>query len=224
MAEVALVEILNQARDELWDLDDSTTDADLWASPLGRFVAAFQSLSEPQQGMRLLALFAARRAVACWQLYCDDTTPLDGVHTAERVLDGSAPASDLQRFLLPANPSYRGVPIVDCRECDTSCAAAAVAHMARLIMNAAPRDLAICISAADMALDQSPLGRRDQFRRWLIETAIPVALDQRALTAEETSRFRDFSPAEIEVDREAEHPPPSDEAPPRWRPWWQFWK
>ena len=38
--------------------------------------------------MRLLALFAARRAVACWQLYCDDTSPLDGVRTAERVLEG----------------------------------------------------------------------------------------------------------------------------------------
>ena len=68
MAEVALVEILKQERDELWDLEDSTTDAELWASPLGRFVAGFQSLAEPQHGMRLLALFAARRAVATWQL------------------------------------------------------------------------------------------------------------------------------------------------------------
>src|SRR5262249_49946812 len=175
-------------RDDIWDLEEATADDRLWASPLGRFVAGVRDASQSQRTMHLLALFAARRALACWQLYCDGTAPLDGVRAAERVLRGHTPSSALRSFVEPAVPSYRGTRIVDCRECDTSCAAAAVAHMARFIAEGNPRDLAICLSAADMAFDQSPLVHRDQFRRWLIEVAIPVALEARDLTEEEPYR------------------------------------
>jgi hypothetical protein len=53
-----------------------------------------------------------------------------------------------------------------------------------------------------MAFDQSPLVRRDQFRQWLIEVAVPAALDERKLTEEEQARFRDYSLADLVVDRD----------------------
>ena len=174
-------------------MDDSTPDDRLWASPIGRFVAGVRDRSRNPRAMRLLALFAARRAIACWLLYCDGTTPVEGIEATERVLERDAPVSDLQPFFEPAAPSCQGVPIVDCRACDTGCAATAVAHMARLVARGDARDLALCLSAADMAFDQSPLAPRDQFRRWLIEVAVPAALDERTLTEEEQSRFRDYS-------------------------------
>jgi hypothetical protein len=67
--------------------------------------------------------------------------------------------------------------------------------MARLLFDRNPRDLAICLSAADMAFDQSPLVNRDHFRRWLIEVAAPAAIAHRSLTHEEAARFRDYTPA-----------------------------
>jgi hypothetical protein len=199
----SIAEILSLSRDQIWDLDESVADSDFWASPLGTFVIAFKALTQNEGSLHRLALFAARRGVACWRLYCDGTTPLDGVTAAEQYLAGRAPNSALGQFSEPAIPSFRGTPIVDCRECDTSCAAAAVAHMARLIVGNDLRDLAMCLARADMAFDQSPLASRDQFRRWLIEVAIPVALEPRDLTDEEASRFRDYSLADLDHEREA---------------------
>ena len=77
--------------------------------------------------------------------------------------------------------------------------------MARLLVNRNPRDLAICLSAADMAFDQSPLVERDHFRRWLIEVATPAAIAQRSLTDEEAARFRDYEEADLVRDREQQH-------------------
>jgi hypothetical protein len=202
MGDAAPVEILRRSAEENWDLGESTTDSRLWASPLGRFVAAFRNSVQGLTALHWLALFAARRALACWQLYCDGTIPLEGVRTAEQFLRGQVPSSALRTFMEPARPSYRGTPIVDCRECDTGSAAKAVACMARLIADGNLRDLAICLSVADMAFDQSPLVHRDQFQRWLIEVAIPVALEERDLTDEEASRFREYSLAELDTDRE----------------------
>jgi hypothetical protein len=194
--------ILLQSSEQIWDLEDSTTDSDLSGSPLGQFVTAFNARSRSERSLQRLALFAARRAEACWRVYCDGTTPFDGIQAAEKYLAGSAPRSAVSQFSEPAVPSFRGLPIVDCRQCDTSCAAAAVAHMARFIASNDLRDLAICLSSADMAFDQSPLVSRDRFRRWLIEIAIPVALEGRELTEEEATRFRDYSLAQLDIHRE----------------------
>jgi hypothetical protein len=202
MDDASLVGLLSGSREEGWDLDDSMPDDRLWASPIGRFVAGVRDSSHTPRAMRLLALFAARRAVACWLLYCDGTTPIECIQATERVLDGDSPVSDLRPFLAPAVPSYQGEPIVDCRACDTGCAADAIAHMARLFAEGDPRELALCLSSADMAFDQSPLVRRDQFRQWLIEVAVPAALDERKLTEEEQARFRDYSLADLVVDRD----------------------
>jgi hypothetical protein len=214
-------EILAHSLEEFWDIEDSMSSTDLWASPLGKFVAAFNVHSSGPDSLRLLALFAARRALACWKLYCDGTFPLDGVVAAERSLaDGSIDA--VARFQQPALPSFRGTPIRDCRECDTSSSASAVSHMARLFCNGEPRELALCLSAADTAFDQSPLGGRDQFRRWLLEVAVPAAMERRELTSEEMSRFRDYSLAQLDREREQLSDIVDYAFPPRRRRWSPF--
>lgn len=207
---------------EPWDVDASTPAADLWASPLGVFVDAFKGKCQSALGMRLLALFAARRALACWRLYCDDPVPLDGVSAAENCVMGGA-SDEILRFREPAKPSFRGTPIVDCRECDTSCAATAVAYMARVIATGDARELAICLSSADGAFDQSPLGSRDQFRRWLFEVAAPAALESRELTAEEKSRFQTYSLSELDCERASADDFGESAAPHRKGRWWPFW-
>jgi len=201
MTDRAPIEILVAAIDDLWDIDDAMADSYIWSSPLGRFAARLSDSGGNVTSMRWLALFVARRALPCWELYCDSTLPLDVVAIAEQCVGDASHTSTLAPFLEPARPAFRGVPIVDCRQCDTMCAADAVAHMARHLLTGDPRDLAFCISAADMAFDQSPL-RADDFRRWLIEVAVPVALEARELTPEERERFRSFSASEVREERE----------------------
>lgn len=223
MTDLSPASILSTSFDETWDIEDETTDSHLWASPLGRFVAAIRDTSPDQRAMHLLAFFAARRALSCWQLYCDGRIPLDGVQLAELILAADADPAVLRPFLVPAIPTFRGSKIVDCRERDTSCAAASVAHMARLFVDRNPRDLAICLSAADMAFDQSPLVNRDNFRRWLIEVASPAATAHRSLTDEEATRFRDYTTAELVREREQQHEHRCEQSQSLQKRWYQFW-
>ena len=225
MIDLSPASILSTSFDVTWELEDETADNHLWASPLGRFVAALRDTSPDQRAMHLLAFFAARRALSCWQLYCDGRIPLDGVQLAELILAGDADPAVLRPFLVPAIPTFRGSKIVDCRECDTSCAAASVAHMARLFVDRNPRDLAICLSSADMAFDQSPLVGRDNFRRWLIEVASPAATARRPLTGEEATRFRDYTTAELvrEREREQQHEHRFEQSQAPQKRWYQFW-
>jgi hypothetical protein len=192
MTDTAPLEILAAAIDDPWDLDATMADSRLWSSPLGRFVAMLSGRGGQVPSMRWLALFVARRALPCWELYCDSSQPRDVVAIAEECVRDASHTPKLSPFLEPARPAFRGVPIVDCRQCDTMCAAGAVAHMARHLLTGAPRDLALCISSADMAFDQSPLGA-DSFRPWLIEVAVSAALEARELTPEERERFQSFS-------------------------------
>jgi hypothetical protein len=223
MTDLSPASILSTSLGETWDLEEETPDSHLWASPLGRFVAGIRDTSPDQRAMPLLAFFVARRALPCWQLYCDGSIPLDGVQLAELVLAGNADAAGLRQFFQPAIPTFRGSRIVDCRECDTSCAAASVAHMARFLVDRNPRDLAICLSAADIAFDQSPLVNRDHFRRWLIEVAAPAAMAHRSLSDEEAARFRAYTPAELVREREQQHDHPSEQPEAPQKRWYQFW-
>jgi hypothetical protein len=95
--------------------------------------------------------------------------------------------------------------------------------MARLIVDRNPRDLAICVSAADMAFDQSPLGSRDHFRRWLIEVAAPAAIARRSLTDEEAARFRDYAPTDLVRDRERQADHSFNESKAAQKPWYRLW-
>lgn len=185
-------ERLRRRCDEPWDADDWMDHDHLWTTPTGELVKAVidhnpRGVAEIQ--LCWLMMFAVRRALPCWELYCDTTQPQDTVESLrEWLVEGRA--CDWSKFTVPAQPSYRGAPIEDCRWCDTGCVARAAAESARFVVERDPI-LAICsLSASDMAFEQSPLGSSDHYREWFIEIAIPAAYAQRELTSEEQSAFR----------------------------------
>jgi hypothetical protein len=185
-------EILTHHAHEPWDADTSLGPEAAWKSVPGRLVDAIRSgVPSPAEVLSLLALAAAKRSLACWELYCAGDIPIRAVEAAERALCGGGPLPE-ERLEEPAES-----PFEDCRACDTGCAADAAAHLVRLVRGHDPVDCIYCLSAADMAFDQSPLGARDEFRRWLSEVVLPAAVERRPLTADEESALRQYSMDEI---------------------------
>ena len=210
-----LPQSLQQARDTLedqihtvWDADASTDDTYVRTSPLGQFIAAFgtcTSGSATHRRLAWLALFVARRAVPCWELYCDGRQPHEAIEAVYTWLTTGRLPSNWEELSQSAVPRFRGLLVDDCRWCDTSCAAQAAAEAVHFVASAEPLHAVYALSAADVALDQSPLGGREDFRRWLLEMAVPIAYAERDMTPEECNAYRDFDPADIPRQRLREH-------------------
>lgn len=149
-----------------------------------------------------LVLFVARRVLPCWELYCDSDRPRRTVEAIARVLGGSTEKSSLNNFLTPSPPAYRGIAIVDCRACDTSCAAECIAHAAHFVLGGELNESYLCLGYADMAFDQSPLNSADHFRIWLLDVAIPTALEGREMTSAGSQALRDYDASQISIERE----------------------
>jgi len=167
-------------------------------------IAAFVSESageEARQRLAWLSMFAARRALPCWELYCDGEQPIRTVAALESWLVAGKLPRSWAAFTEPALPRFLGLRIDDCRECDTAAAADSAAWAARF---ASSGDLTYAVGAlvqADGAFDESPLGRREQFRRWLVEVAVPAAWDCRELSRDERKAFRDFDEAHVRAHK-----------------------
>lgn len=201
-ATAALRDILVRHVGEPWDADASLVPEVSWQSPPGLLVAAIlRTVPSPLEVLALLALSTAKRALSCWELYCDKGGPLDAVAAAERAVRSVGPIPD-EQFEEEAEPTSGGVPIVDCRACDTGAAADAAAHLVRFVRRREPLDCVYCLSAAEIAFDQSPLGERDHFHRWLQDVALPAALERRVLSADEEIAFREYSIQEVRDARE----------------------
>jgi len=179
---------------EPWDADEDMGDEFLRTTTTGELVTAFFNNADTRAAhvqLSWLLMFAARRALPCWQLYCDTTEPIDTVSAIRDWLVDDKP-SDWSKFTLPAKPSNRGVRIVDCRECDTGCVADAAALAARFIAEGDPICAVCALSDADAAFDQSPLGSHGDYRKWFIEVALPAAHGLRELTADEQTAFQNY--------------------------------
>jgi hypothetical protein len=164
-----------------WDAEDGMEDSYVRQSPLGCLINAYESLQSPGiHALKWLSLFVARRALPCWELYCDNLVPVDAVRSAEEWLVTGVRPTDVSTFTIATKPAYRGRPIRDCRWADN------------------------CISAADAAFDQSPLGAKDPFREWLLDYAIPLSLNNRDMTEAERDALRRYNPSEIPATREKE--------------------
>jgi hypothetical protein len=144
-----------------------------------------------------LCLFASRRAIPCWQLYCDTRKPQQTIEALENYLIQGIEVPDWKLFAKAAEPSFRGRPIVDCRYCDTSEASGAVASSVSFLISGNPDDARQCIAEADEAFGQSPLQEYDDFGRWITEFAIPIAYHEREMTREEQNAYRAYDPDEI---------------------------
>jgi hypothetical protein len=165
-------------------------------------IAAFVSESAGEDARRRLAwlsMFAARRALPCWELYCDGEQPIRTVAALESWLVAGELPFSWDAFTQPALPRFLGLRIDDCRECDTAASADSAAWAPQF---ASSGDVTYAVGAvvqADGAFEHSPLGRREQFRRWLVEVAVPAAWDCRELSPDERRAFRDFDEAEVRL-------------------------
>ena len=176
-----------------WDADDFMEDEYVWASPIGELVSAFvkNGVQTAETQLIWLMMFAARRALPCWQIYCDTTQPIDTVNAIHDWLVTRQPR-DWSRFTTPAQSSHGGIPIIDCRACDTGASAGAAAEAAQFIEERKLIYVVYSLSSADVALDQSPLQSGNHYRQWFMDVAIPGAYLQRNLTDEEQSAFLDY--------------------------------
>jgi hypothetical protein len=64
-----------------------------------------------------------------------------------------------------------------------------------------------CVREADRAFAESPLRRRDQFRRWVLDFAVAAAWEDRDLTALEAGALRDYNLTAIRRWRESRAEP-----------------
>jgi hypothetical protein len=187
-----------------WGAHEGMIDSHVRSSPLGRLVAAFGEPANPHTRKQLswLVFFAARRALSCWECYCDTTEPHDALKAIETYLLSGISPSSWTPYTIETLPSYKGVRIVDCRACDTECASAAVATAAKFMETGTDLFAIYALSDADAAFDQSPLGGMEEFRYWLLKVAVPIAYEAREMTLEEQNLYRDYDPQEIPLRRE----------------------
>jgi hypothetical protein len=186
------------------DADEHMDRDDVMGTELGILVRSFETLTSDRADRQLawLSFFAARRALPCWDLYCDEAGPHRTVDVVQNWLLTGIPPKSWETYKGCAKPKFKGKAIIDCREADTSCAAASAAHAARF---ASTHDSfhAVCgLSAAHMEFDQSPLGSREDFDRWLLDVAVPAAYDCRELSVKEQFAFRTYNDEQIRLQRE----------------------
>lgn len=143
-----------------WGIDDSVDLEHALDYPLGKLANAFVccDVGNSYDQLAWLAMFAARRALPCWELYCDRNTPHFAVETIKNWLVYRESPNSWQALSEQPPVSYRGKLIEDCRYCDTSCAAASAAEAVRFIISRKPLIAMSAVSCADGAFDQSPLG------------------------------------------------------------------
>ncbi|WP_339747668.1 hypothetical protein [uncultured Rubinisphaera sp.] len=160
----------------------------------------YQSANDPTDAVSIVALtctFVARRSLACWFNYCDDSYPLQ---LADRLVSAII-KNDMNAITLddtvPCYPTEKGIPIVDCRQADTMAASESVAYAAAYFIKQKIELAVFSLSDATAAFNESPIASYDfeeRMQEWLLTVAIPAAVEQRELNFEEQSALADFSP------------------------------
>src|SRR5688572_19827759 len=169
-AQIAKARSVMAESETAWDSERWMSRSVLDERPVLPLVEAF--LEDRDLGLRKLTwlrLLAARRALPAWKLYCDGEGPRLAVDAVNRFLHDGVPCNP--SLAGAESPAFRGIPIVDCRAADTGCASEAAALAVRFSLSGDPLDAMECLSAADSALDQSPLGSREQPNKLLKLTA-----------------------------------------------------
>jgi hypothetical protein len=179
-------------------------------TPIDRILSAFGPSEAGSKGHRRLtwlAFHAARRALACWDLYCDGTEPHVALQALHEWLTTGRRSGPWFLYKRPALPEFQGHLITDCTQCDTSCAAYAVASAVRFALTANTKDWYSALYGFEGAFDESPLNREEEFDRWFFDVAVPAAYEERDLTPEEREAFRSYDVAELAAARERWHAP-----------------
>jgi|GEM_PF-1704957 len=201
---LSIQKVCEDIRSRPWrDVDENMDREYAMHTELGDLVRSFQDACPDHAYFRLgwLSIFAAGRALPCWELYCDGNAPQDAVIAVRNFLLSRVAPRTWKSFTKAAMPAYKGTRIIDCRECDTGCAAESAAQAAKFIATQDSLHAVSALSAAYMAFDQSPLGRLEEFDHWLLNIAVPAAYDCRDLTAEEKVAFRNYSDEDVRSKR-----------------------
>lgn len=200
-----VLDSLRPAFHQAWDADVGMEDDYVRQSPLGRLVGSMTAEDTfGDEPLKWLAFIVAKRALPCWELYCDGTEPHQALTAAEQWIQQGIRPDNMSVLSIAAQPVYRGQVINDCRSCDTLCAADAAAQLIRFLDKGNSLHAIYRLSAADMAFDQSPLGSKDHFREWLFDYAVPLSLACRPLTDLEQNTLREYDVGEISKFREQE--------------------
>lgn len=199
----AVCDSLRPAFNQAWDADDGMDGTYVRQSPLGRLVGAYEA-QDALEALKWLTFFAAKRALPCWELYCDNTQPQQALDAAEQWLQRGIRPTNVSTLATAAQPVYRGQVIGDCRYCDTVSASSAAAELIRFLDTSNTLHAIYCLSAADVAFDQSPLGSKDHFREWLFDYAVPSSFERRTLTDSEQNVLREYDAGGISKMREQE--------------------
>nr|WP_309695357.1 hypothetical protein [Armatimonas sp.] len=177
---VTAVQVFTQELDAWWDAEEGMCDNDIFSVPPGRLVLAIHA-HDPDI-LDWLVYFVARRALPCWEISCTSSQPRRIVEAMKAFLCENQWPNWLECTQRIPSPHY------DCLYSETQSAADAVVDGARYLESREPRLAVCCISAAACAYDHVLLG--DNFREWLLEVAIPVALEKREMTSNEQEALR----------------------------------
>lgn len=173
------------------------------STPLSRFLELLADQVQTHDAVAWLVVLVARRSLPCFELYADDPKPAKLLRSLEKIVfqDHKLDAKNVLERSILDEPSFRGIPIRDCRACDTGSASEAIALAARFI---ALGDLELAgdslVSAAG-ALDQSPLGPLEKIHEWFFDFAIPAAVCGQVLSDCEANAWRDYDLKDIPKDR-----------------------
>lgn len=184
---------------EPWDADDRMDVEWFSTNPIMLFIENIKNTC-PENWIAILSHLCfnlATRALPCYELYSEGKKPRRTLDLAYRILNHFPFQEKIEEFFTPEKPFANGAEIIDCRACDTFCASTASAEALKFIATQNIHSALFCISSAEMALDQSPLGLQEDFRRWLIEIAIPNALENIDISYSDLNKYRNYDPEAI---------------------------
>ncbi|SHJ18020.1 hypothetical protein SAMN02745181_1384 [Rubritalea squalenifaciens DSM 18772] len=172
-------EILQEHISAIWDADDGMPRDYVMGSPLG--MALNHIHDSDSEALRWLSYFVARRALPCWESLCEESRPRDVLEII---------GESFHRGLNISDEECRPIisPHRDCLYSATQGAADAVMHASCYLKDGNVMDAIYGLSSADLAYDHMLL--EDEFRKWLIEVAVPVSFEHREMSYEERGAFR----------------------------------
>lgn len=179
-----------------WDFFEEADDvesANLQTVP-GEIVTQMQRKGISDQAVGLLSAYAAKRSLACWFNYCQDTAPLSIINTVidywfcnpENIFTIN------EKLFVPVIPMENGEEIRDCRRTDTLSASSAVANCVSYACHRSQIFAITAISHSHIAFESCPDASSRRFEEWLTSVAFPQALALRRLTSAQQWAMADF--------------------------------
>lgn len=198
---IAVAQLVEDSKDGSmsWEFDENASMARQYASECvqGRIIACIEenfgdrALSDRVIG--LLTAFSARRSLVAWCIYCDSVQPITVV---DNVISFWLHHTPLQSTAVE-EPSENGVPIIDCRWGDTHSAASAVKNAAEFVVVRDWYVATLSLVCAFLGFALSPAGSVDTYVKWLVEFALPCAIELRQMTVEEQFALADYDIPEV---------------------------